>query len=50
MNKPSAVRRRLLGTGAALLPDMENLREISTAVAAAVYYAAVEDGVATKKP
>ena len=37
------------GSGAALLPDMENLREISTAVAAAVYHAAVEDGVATKK-
>jgi malate dehydrogenase (oxaloacetate-decarboxylating) len=37
------------GPGAALLPDMENLREISTAVAAAVYHAAVEDGVATKK-
>ena len=38
------------GPGAALLPDMENLREISTAVAAAVYHAAVEDGVATKTP
>jgi malate dehydrogenase (oxaloacetate-decarboxylating) len=37
------------GPGEALLPDMENLREISTAVAAAVYHAAVEDGVATKK-
>jgi malate dehydrogenase (oxaloacetate-decarboxylating) len=38
-----------MGPGAALLPDMENLRDISTAVAAAVYHAAVEDGVATKK-
>jgi malate dehydrogenase (oxaloacetate-decarboxylating) len=37
------------GPEAALLPDLENLREISTAVAAAVYHAAVEDGVATKK-
>ena len=27
---------------------MENLQEISTAVAAAVYHAAVKDGVATK--
>ena len=36
------------GPGPALLPDMENLQEISTAVAAAVYHAAVEDGVATK--
>ncbi len=36
------------GPGAAVLPDMENLQEISTAVAAAVYHAAVKDGVATK--
>lgn len=31
-----------------LLPDMQNLRAVSTAVAEAVYHAAVEDGVATK--
>jgi malic enzyme len=31
------------------LPGMENLREISTAVAAAVYHAAVQDAVATKE-
>jgi malate dehydrogenase (oxaloacetate-decarboxylating) len=37
------------GPGAPLLPDMQNLQEISTAVAAAVYHAAVQDGVATKK-
>jgi malate dehydrogenase (oxaloacetate-decarboxylating) len=37
------------GLGAPLLPDMQNLQEISTAVAAAVYHAAVQDGVATKK-
>jgi malate dehydrogenase (oxaloacetate-decarboxylating) len=34
--------------GDSLLPDVQNLREISTAVAEAVYHAAVEDGVATK--
>jgi malate dehydrogenase (oxaloacetate-decarboxylating) len=34
--------------GPPLLPDIENLQAISTAVAAAVYHAAVEDGVATK--
>jgi malate dehydrogenase (oxaloacetate-decarboxylating) len=33
--------------GDSLLPDVQNLREISTAVAEAVYHAAVEDGVAT---
>ena len=38
-----------IGPGEALLPDLENLREIATAVAAAVYHAAVEDGVATRK-
>jgi malate dehydrogenase (oxaloacetate-decarboxylating) len=37
------------GPGVALLPDVEGLQAISTAVAAAVYHAAVEDGVATKK-
>jgi malate dehydrogenase (oxaloacetate-decarboxylating) len=37
------------GPGAPLLPDMHNLQEISTAVTAAVYHAAVQDGVATKK-
>lgn len=31
-----------------LLPDIQNLRVVSTAVAEAVYHAAVEDGVATK--
>ena len=36
--------------GAALLPDVKNLRAISAVVAEAVYYAAVEDGVATKTP
>lgn len=34
--------------GAALLPDVANLREISAAVAEAVYHAAVADGVASK--
>ena len=34
--------------GDSLLPDVRNLREISTAVAEAVYHAAVEDAVATK--
>ncbi|OBG22744.1 NAD-dependent malic enzyme [Mycobacterium sp. 852002-51057_SCH5723018] len=34
--------------GDSLLPDVQNLREISAAVAEAVYGAAVEDGVATK--
>jgi malate dehydrogenase (oxaloacetate-decarboxylating) len=34
---------------AALLPGMENLREICTAVAAAVYHAAIQDAVATKE-
>jgi malate dehydrogenase (oxaloacetate-decarboxylating) len=33
--------------GDSLLPDVQNLREISTAVAEAVYHAAVDDGVAT---
>jgi malate dehydrogenase (oxaloacetate-decarboxylating) len=31
-----------------LLPDVQNLREISAAVAEAVYHAAVEDGVASR--
>ena len=35
-------------TGDSLLPDVQNLRAISTAVAQAVYHAAVDDGVATK--
>ena len=34
--------------GGSLLPDVQNLRDISAAVAEAVYRAAVEDGVATK--
>ncbi|HTX93433.1 MAG TPA: NAD-dependent malic enzyme [Mycobacterium sp.] len=34
--------------GDSLLPDVENLRDISVAVAEAVYQAAVDDGVATK--
>jgi malate dehydrogenase (oxaloacetate-decarboxylating) len=34
--------------GDSLLPDVQNLRDISAAVAEAVYHAAVEDGVATK--
>ena len=34
--------------GDSLLPDVQNLRAISTTVAEAVYRAAVEDGVATK--
>jgi malate dehydrogenase (oxaloacetate-decarboxylating) len=34
--------------GDSLLPDMQNLATISTAVAEAVYHAAVEDGAATK--
>jgi malate dehydrogenase (oxaloacetate-decarboxylating) len=36
--------------GAALLPDVKNLRAISSVVAESVYHAAVEDGVATKTP
>ncbi|CQD17077.1 [NAD]-dependent malate oxidoreductase [Mycobacterium lentiflavum] len=35
--------------GDSLLPDVQNLRQISTAVAEAVYHAAVEDGVATTR-
>jgi malate dehydrogenase (oxaloacetate-decarboxylating) len=34
--------------GAALLPDVKNLREISAAVAEAVYHAAVDEDIATK--
>jgi malate dehydrogenase (oxaloacetate-decarboxylating) len=34
-------------TGDSLLPDVQNLRDISTAVAEAVYHAATRDGVAT---
>ncbi len=34
--------------GDSLLPDVRNLRTVSTAVAEAVYHAAVEDGVATR--
>ncbi|OBH04561.1 NAD-dependent malic enzyme [Mycobacterium sp. E2699] len=34
--------------GDSLLPDVQNLREISAAVAEAVYHAAVDDGVATR--
>ncbi len=34
--------------GDSLLPDVQNLRDISTAVAEAVYQAALEDGVATR--
>jgi malate dehydrogenase (oxaloacetate-decarboxylating) len=36
--------------GAALLPNVKDLRAISEAVAEAVYHAAVTDGVATKTP
>ena len=36
--------------GAALLPDVKDLRAISAVVAEAVYHAAVEDGVATRNP
>ena len=36
--------------GAAMLPDVKDLRAISTVVAEAVYHAAVEDGVATRNP
>ena len=36
--------------GAAVLPNVKDLRAISAVVAEAVYHAAVEDGVATKKP
>ncbi|OBG37851.1 NAD-dependent malic enzyme [Mycobacterium sp. E3198] len=36
------------GPGDSLLPDVRNLRDISGAVAEAVYHAAVEDGVATR--
>ncbi|WP_313864656.1 NAD-dependent malic enzyme [Mycobacterium sp.] len=36
--------------GAALLPEVKNLRALSAVVAEAVYHAAVEDGVATKDP
>jgi malate dehydrogenase (oxaloacetate-decarboxylating) len=34
--------------GAALLPDVKDLRAVSAVVAEAVYHAAVGDGVATK--
>jgi malate dehydrogenase (oxaloacetate-decarboxylating) len=34
--------------GDSLLPDVQNLRDISAAVAEAVYHAAVDDGVATR--
>lgn len=34
--------------GDSLLPEVQNLREISAAVAEAVYHAAVDDGVATR--
>jgi malate dehydrogenase (oxaloacetate-decarboxylating) len=34
--------------GDSLLPDVQNLREISAAVAEGVYHAAVDDGVATR--
>ncbi len=37
-----------MNPGDSLLPDVQNLRDISTAVAEAVYHAAVDDGVATK--
>ncbi|PJE03863.1 MAG: NAD-dependent malic enzyme, partial [Mycobacterium sp.] len=33
--------------GDSLLPDVQNLRDISAKVAEAVYHAAVDDGVAT---
>jgi malate dehydrogenase (oxaloacetate-decarboxylating) len=36
--------------GAALLPNVKNLRALSAVVAEAVYGAAHADGVATKKP
>ena len=36
--------------GAALLPNVRNLRALSAVVAEAVYAAAHTDGVATKKP
>ena len=36
--------------GAALLPDIKDLRAVSAVVAGAVYHAAVADGVATKTP
>jgi malate dehydrogenase (oxaloacetate-decarboxylating) len=36
--------------GAALLPDVTDLRAVSAVVAEAVYHAAAADGVATKKP
>jgi malate dehydrogenase (oxaloacetate-decarboxylating) len=47
-----AVARRADPTtpGAALLPNVKDLRAISAAVAEAVYHAAVNDGVATKTP
>ena len=34
--------------GDSLLPDVQNLSTVSTAVAEAVYHAAVQDGVATQ--
>lgn len=46
--KAVAQRADPLLPGAGLLPDVKNLREISVAVAEAVYHAAVEDNVATK--
>jgi malate dehydrogenase (oxaloacetate-decarboxylating) len=35
--------------GAALLPDVGDLRAVSATVAEAVYHAGVDEGVATKK-
>jgi malate dehydrogenase (oxaloacetate-decarboxylating) len=46
--KSVAARANPTGRGAALLPDIANLRAVSAAVAEDVYHAAVDDGVATK--
>ena len=48
--KAVAAEADLTTPGAALLPDVKNLRALSAVVAEAVYRAAVDDGVATKTP
>jgi malate dehydrogenase (oxaloacetate-decarboxylating) len=46
--KAVAQQANPVSTGDSLLPDVQNLRDISAKVAEAVYHAAVDDGVATK--
>jgi malate dehydrogenase (oxaloacetate-decarboxylating) len=48
--KAVAAEAEPITPGAALLPDVKNLRALSAVVAEAVYRAAADDGVATKTP